>query len=718
MDTLVRTPQQIFGLSQHLNVPLYQRRYVWDESEQWEPLWADVRRTTEVRLSGKAAADHFLGAIVLQSMDQRPGQVQQWSVVDGQQRLTTLQLLMDSAAAELEDRGLQRLANRLGKLTHNDEDDIAHPDDALKIRHSNGDHAPFVEVMEAPSPVDHETMSDPTSRLVRAHAYFTGQVRGWLEAESDHLTVRAEALVDTLRSGLQIVTITLKSDEDSQEIFETLNARGTPLTAADLIKNLLFQRLSAEGESGATAYRDYWRLFETPFWEKEVSVGRLLQPRSAIFLLQWLISRTGEDIGTRAFFGRFKSFVEHEWAGSTISLLRLLHDQARTYEEWSRDAHGKNPDIGQVALAVYRMDSAQLQVAKPLLIWLHEPDQPKPAQEVRTAVAAVESWLMRRMVMRLPTSDLGRVVANLIAGLRGGDPTGLGSRVQDLLARERTASTYWPGDADVRAALAELPAYRAYGRARLRMMLEAVEDAQRGFAAGGRARAGSRIPRDQMHIEHLLPRSWKRHWPVPDLAAEIARNEHVHRLGNLTLLTRTLNGEVSNGPWAGAAGKRAALLNHDVCLMTRAVRQGHAEDWTEADIDARTGLLIDALLATWPVPPGHEGHVDQPVVAGASVSVAQLVAAGLLMPGAELSPRDPGLPRALVTEQGRLVIDGREIDSPSGAARALIGHAANGWYFWRLTDGRRLKDLRDDYLRADDQRAGPRHAPAAEGARR
>ena len=103
------------------------------------------------------------------------------------------------------------------------------------------------------------------------------------------------------------------ADEDSQEIFETLNARGTPLTSADLIKNLLFQRLAAEGVDGAKAYRDYWHLFETPFWEKEISVGRFLQPRSAVFLGQWLVSRTGEDIGSRASFSRFKYFVEHEF---------------------------------------------------------------------------------------------------------------------------------------------------------------------------------------------------------------------------------------------------------------------------------------------------------------------------------------------------------------------------------------------------------------------
>lgn len=711
MKTDPLTPLKIFRLSQHFNVPLFQRRYVWDAEEQWAPLWQDIRRTTQLRLSGTPSARHFLGAIVLQSLGETAGQVQQWSVIDGQQRLTTLQLLMDAAASQLEDRGQQRFANRLRKLTHNDEDDLADPEDVLKVRHGNADHDPYVEVMEAPAPVDHGLLEHADSRLARAHAYFSTEVETWLgggDGSEDDVSERAEALVDTLANGLQIVTITLTADEDSQEIFETLNARGTPLTAADLIKNLLFQRLTAEGVDEAAAYRDYWRLFETPFWEKEISIGRLLQPRSAVFLRQWLVSRTGEDLGAQSLFGRFKHFVDHEYARSALDLLKLLHGQAVIYEGWTKEAYSKNPNLDQVPLAIYRMDAANLEVAKPLLIWLHEPDHPKPAAEVRIAIAAVESWLMRRMMMRLSTSDLGRVVANLVANYRGTPVEGLGERVRDQLAHESTASTYWPGDADVRAALSQLPAYRAYGRGRLRMMLEAVEDSLRGFTGDRPSRTGSRITRNWMHIEHLLPRSWKKNWPVVDLAAELDRNQHVHRLGNLTLLTQSLNSEVSNGPWTGPMGKHAALRAQDVCLMTRDVRQQHAEGWTEADIDARGAKMVDALLATWPVPDGHEGRLEDSVPVSSYVSIGQVVAAGLLTPGTDLVARDPDKPTARVTKTGLLEVDGQEYETLSGAGKAVLGRNVNGWYYWRMPDGRRLLDIRDDYLRQEP--SDPGHA--------
>ncbi len=99
MHTDVLTPMRVFALPQHLVVPLFQRPYVWDEREQWQPLWQDVRRMAELRLAMPGSqGTHFLGAVVLQAQDAPHGAVAVKNVIDGQQRLTTVQLLMDSPA--------------------------------------------------------------------------------------------------------------------------------------------------------------------------------------------------------------------------------------------------------------------------------------------------------------------------------------------------------------------------------------------------------------------------------------------------------------------------------------------------------------------------------------------------------------------------------------------------------------------------------------------
>ena len=156
MDTQVRTPLEVFALPQHLVVPLFQRPYVWDEEEQWLPLWQDVERVARLRLSNPySGGRHFLGAVVLQAHDGRTGRVQASNIIDGQQRLTTLQLFMDSVAAVLEEHGFDALSSQLQSLTHNSPVFVSDPADQLKVRHTNRDRAPYDEVMNAEVPIAH-----------------------------------------------------------------------------------------------------------------------------------------------------------------------------------------------------------------------------------------------------------------------------------------------------------------------------------------------------------------------------------------------------------------------------------------------------------------------------------------------------------------------------------------------------------------------------------
>lgn len=187
---------------------------------------------------------------------------------------------------------------------------------------------------------------------------------------------------------------------------------------------------------------------------------------------------------------------------------------------------------------------------------------------------------------------------------------------------------------------------------------------------------------------------------------EAARAEHVHRLGNLTLLTKSLNSKVSNGPWAT---KKTGLQGHDTLLLNSRLLSTAEDVWDESGIDARTDALIDALLEIWPVPEGHEGVVVDPQAKSAGwVQIKHLVDAGLLPPGTELTSRSGawGTRVAVVRADGLLEIDGKTFDSPSGAGRYVKGAVNNGWRFWGLSDGRRLSDVRAA-LKSDDPEKSP-----------
>jgi len=706
MDTAVRTPQEVFGLPQHLLVPIFQRPYIWEEEPQWLPLWQDVRRIAEASISSPGSApEHFLGAVVLQAQAGLTGELPTRTIIDGQQRLTTLQLLMDAIAAVLDEYALDMLARRMEELTHNQAHYLADHQSPLKIRHSNRDGDAFAEVMNAEPPVDHPQLRHAASRISRAHAFFGAQVRAWLaESDSTELPGRADALTYAVTRGLQLVVIDLKSDENSQEIFETLNARGTPLTAADLIKNFVFQRLAAEGSSIDDYYAKHWP-FDEPYWEKDLSVGRYFISRGSLFLSQWLGSRIAEEVSPRSTFSRFKAYVEHEAQVPMSELLPEIQRQASMYRTWDQEADDKTADLDPVAMTVYRGRALQMETLKPLLIWLHH-DETRSRDVINDVIGCVESWIVRRAILRLQTADLGRVVADLIRQVRSVEEVHLVGRVRSYLSSLSTNSSYWPGDEEIRRVLRTEPVYRRLRRSRLRMILEAIEDHRRGYG-DRRPKGSARCPRKNFPIEHLMPQSWKTHWPVDGLQAEIDRSEHIHRIGNLTLLTEALNSSVSNAPWRhpneGRPGKRETIDDHDQFLMNRAVVKMAPEEWTELLIDQRSEEMITALLETWPVPEGHLGVVVDPADASAlhSITLDQLVASGLVSPGTELVSRAGQWERATatVTASGQLDLGGQEFDTPSGAARAVRkGPAVNGWFFWLLPDGRRLADVRREFV--------------------
>lgn len=694
---------QLFNLPQHFVIPLFQRPYVWKEVEQWEPLWSDIRRIAELRVAEPhLSPSHFLGAVVIQAHEAQSRRLTTWNVIDGQQRLTTMQVLADAVCGLLAQTDHVKLSGQLEDLTHNSDKYVEDGDSRLKVRHLNKDREAFDEVMVADSPVDYEDLVHTDSQIVAAHRYFSTVVEQWLGLPgTEDYTAKAKELTNVLLDGLQLVSIELEASENSQEIFETLNARGTPLTAADLVRNFVFQRLEAEGGDTMKAYREDWP-FETNFWMREVSVGRNLVTRSSLFLNQWLVAKTGEEVSPQSTFNRFKSWVELESEHEMADLLPAIKRQAKKYQDWTEAAAQPGGTLDSAVMAFYRMRVSGVEVLKPLLIWLYEPGRRLSQDTIDRIVQAAESWVYRRQMLRLSGSDLGRIVADVIAANSGASDRELSERVIGHLARLNVTSTYWPGDEEIRLTLSTEAAYTRFPRGRLRMFLEAIEDHYRAETRQ------PQVERKDYPIEHLLPRSWEDTWPVGTPEAAEERQARVHRLGNLTLLTKSLNSKVSNGPWAV---KRKALLQHNTITLTgRVVSKTEHYDWDEELIDSRTAELIDAILRIWPVPEAHHGKVVDPQTkAGDWVELKHLIEAGLLVGGDKLSAthRDFKGKEAVLTTDGAIDLDGKRYNTPSAAGHALRKKTTNGWYFWAVSDGRRLRDVRAEFQNAVPADAEP-----------
>lgn len=698
------SPQKVFFQPARLIVPLFQRPYVWSRELQWEPLWQDIERLTEL-LGKNPTATHFLGAFVVQQLPTELGHMPAWSVIDGQQRLTTLQILLDALHAQLVARGETLLAGQVEPLIENPPAFRKGPDDQYKVWPTNHDRAGFASVMSAIAPLDYSKVV--ASKLAEAHEFFGKAIGDWLTDGRDP-GASAHLLVTAVTAQLELVSIRLDPNEDAQAIFETLNARGVPLSAADLIKNFVFQNYVGTDAQVETAYHDSWAELETPWWVTLVTAGRVTHPRSSWFLWHWLRARKLEDFPIRELFSQFKEYVT-SGSHSLTKLLPEIKSAADSYRAVIEGSQQPNGPLTRAQWFSYRVGTLDSEVVRPLLIWLdEEPQSDVPDADKTQIFKLLESWFVRRAIVKAPSQGANRFIVDLMLQLSRQSHDRLAVEVESYLASNKTPVGYWPDDVEVTAALKGAPAYNKYLRVRLRMILEALEDHRRGYPDWTAMGMGP-VARGIGTVEHLLPQKWRPNWPTQWPADEAeakatTRDRMLHELGNLTLVTQKLNSKVSNGSWAA---KVAHFQHVNDVLLTNDVIQLAPTVWDERSIADRTAALAASILEVWPAPVGHVGLAAQiaPHPTSGDVDLVLLVSEGLVAPGAVLVARPAVLKgaRAAVGLDGRIFVGDVGYDTPSAAGVAansegLYKGGINGWRFWKLEEsGKSLWDVRNEY---------------------
>lgn len=601
MKAQTLTPAALFGSHIRYVVPLFQRPYVWKEEEQWAPLWADVRALAETVLQTPAGygsapvPPHFLGAIVVDQQPNAAGFIQVRHVIDGQQRLTTLQLLLDAAQEVTEQYGTPLDAETLKVLVLNQPQVTQHPDEVFKVWPTDRDQAAFQAAMTNGTPVPTELA---LSRIALAHAFFVQEVTDWCEASSDpdKASSRLGALAQALHAHLKLVVIDLEPGDNAQVIFETLNHRGSPLLAADLVKNLLFQLAQAHQLDVPALYTHYWRQLDSDYWRELTAQGRLYRPRVDVFLNYWLAMKLLREVPSDRIFIDFRDQLAVEAASIPELLAELARDAAvfSTLETLPVDTVP-----GRFYYRVIR--ALDTNSVTPVLLWLLRwPADQLPVEQRDKALNAIESWLVRRTLVRLTGKNVNLTVLELLRALDKFGPATAGNTAVEFLADQTAAARLWPDDELVRSSLESGPVYTSLLRARLRMILEALEDDLRTSYGEGQL-----APRN-LTIEHILPQSWQTNWPLElgDIAGAVERERLVHLLGNLTLVSGKLNPALSHRPWINqeGTGKRDYLLQHSALKLNAKVVAEHQDEWTEGDIRDRTAALTERLLALWPRP--------------------------------------------------------------------------------------------------------------------
>ena len=617
MQAETSTIKEILVGERRFVIPPYQRPYVWERSRQWQPLWDDLEDTVE-RLAGarheaaargeqsassdEQVAPHFLGAIVLDHLATSSTEIDQRAVVDGQQRLTTTQLLLRGLldALDRHDAVPRNLRSQLSKLLFNDEDVVTTPDTRFKVWPRRAERAPFRDAM------DDEGPDSGDSRFAAARAFFADEADRWLrdhESPTDPyhdepVAGRAGLLVAAVRGLLKLVVIDLDSVDDAQVIFEVLNARHTPLTASDLLKNLLFLQAENQGLDVEQLYDTYWSQFDDEWWATETGVGHATRARQDWLLGDWVVARSARSVNVAHLYGAAKDWVARS-DEQIPDTLASIHRYAKAYEQ----LHGQVTDGVSTAeqRSFEHIRTLNVSAANPLLLWLlTRPSDVLPSDERQHAIQDIESYLIRRMAVKWQTRAYATVFVEVLRAAQASTGA-IADAVSAALARG-PHGYHVPSDEDLRTVFAGARVYGPGGinQRRLKILLGAVNRRLHNEDPRGEP---AEIDYSGLTIEHIMPRSWESTWPLPDDSPEHQqlarehRNRAVHRIGNLTLLTSSLNPNVSNGPWST---KRSAIEEHSLLRLNRHLCRH--EEWTEQHIDERGRWLADQVATIWPRP--------------------------------------------------------------------------------------------------------------------
>jgi hypothetical protein len=556
--------------------------------------------------------------MVLDQKQTPTGHVVVRQVIDGQQRLTTLQIFLSAYRDFCKEQGCNALAAECDKFLFNTGMMADQNVDKFKVWPTQLDRTQFTDVVASGSRQEllkrhplhkkpYARKPDPRPRMVEAYLFFFDQLKRFFlgdDGESplaeDHpIAVRVDECFQQLRSALMVVVIDLQKDDDPQVIFETLNARGEPLLPADLLRNYIFFRANRENLDVEAVYKKYWSRFDDEFWREEVKQGRLNRPRSDLFMQHFLSSRQGQDIPIKHLYVEYRHWLESTkpFPDVTTELATL----ARQGDAFRRIISPEKDDI-VFGLCSF-LEAYDIRTAYPLLLALMDVDL---EDDQWTEISDIlESYLLRRAVCNLGTKNYNRIFLSLTRSMRKDGFSA--ATLKQLLLTQAGESSLWPDDATFGEAWRHKPLYGPLNNPKLVHLYARLN--QTYMSSKSEDLSFSTRP----SIEHIMPQEWLKNWPLPDGSKGLdvmelyratetdpraigtrKRDKILQTLGNMTLLSTELNSAQSNSGWSL---KCKEMKKHSLLPINQTLLELPA--WNEATIVERGDELFKRALTIW-----------------------------------------------------------------------------------------------------------------------
>jgi len=542
--------QYFNGEKQNL-IPLFQRPYTWKENN-WQSLWNDVMVQYDLGESGT----HFMGAIVSVPALAVPVGVSKYLIIDGQQRLTTVSLLLCALRDCLEANPAARiqevyLTNRFREV-----------EDTLKFVPTQADRDVYREIV-----LDRKI---PTTDclMVQAYHFFKNQLLTGSDANGD--PVIPGKVLTTLEHCLQVVMINLGSDDDPYLIFESLNFKGQPLTQADLVRNYLLMRfrhsISTGGEQ-ERVYSKYWQPLE-----------KILGDNLTEFLRHYSM-KDGDDIKQGGIYAAVKIKLKSMETPQAVET--EVHSMQRFGEFYATILCLIQDQDKAIRDRLENITDLKVTTSYPLLLRLFDARQTKQidSAELEKCLGLIESFIVRRAVCGVPTNALNKL---FIQWAKSFPDTDHAQWLRDSMSSGGVGRRF-PKDAEFAGAFLNQPQYR---RGTTRFILCRLE---KSFEHR------ERVDLSTATIEHVLPQTLNQEWRE-DLGPE---SEEIHAtlldtFGNLTLTA--YNAELGNLPFSA---KKLKLRNTHIELNRWILEQ---ENWRATEIEGRAKQLLDKANQIWPSP--------------------------------------------------------------------------------------------------------------------
>ena len=575
MDAGKRTINEIFNGSKILEVPFFQRAYVWKEVN-WERFLEDVEYVCSSKMP------YFMGSLILKQqmtgMGSPVGDVR--LVIDGQQRLTTISVLLKVLSLKT---GAWKKFEKRFLL---DEDVGGGP----VLHHNRNDLAAYNKIMSL------ETMEDlkDEDKITEAYRYFVENADpGKLDFE-------------TILNKILFVGIDLDQEDDEQQIFDTINSLGVVLSTAELLKNYFFSRKDIESYE-----KNWYEIFEKDdetkkYWDTDITTGRTKRTFIDVFFYSFLLIKlqdraydlsAEEKVNLSKFerlFESYKYFIKNKCNDDRMGILKEIKDYAIVFRKTIdksiiREEVPAEPGIERINDIIFQFDTTTL---IPYVLYIEK--NVGDASERNKLYDALEAYIARRVVTRATTKNYNRLFAERLI-------------YNQVLSREEFVQ-YMQGSEDVnnriptdnrlQKAFHESVLLNSYATGILYLIESRIRDKSKQSTA--------LLGVDNYSLEHMMPKKWRNHWPMPEDPAN--RDWMLLTLGNLAIITSSLNASIRDASWSvkkTGSGSRDGLLKYAVGLETLSDYL-KLDEWNEDHIYERAEWLYEHAVDIWHI----EGVLD------------------------------------------------------------------------------------------------------------